>query len=543
VSGDVTITGIGYPTSGTLLPNTSDYSVIEDATPLDPSDTTGGTGTFTFGVSDQGVTPAFRGRTAQLADGAQGTTTGTINSEQSDGTTITVSADSRLIALNVVRTAQPYAGTLSGAFNYYLSLVNITSGILIDSSIASTPVVVPGWSGNVWDKIRSFAAVYQFEVSLVSNNIVARAPRQRIAQNYRDSQETWSITNNNIARAVEVYYYQAQQQTAALAYPLGGWNASVQPLQVNAGEVLTTTLPLAPSAGSAGLIASLSSVSQPTAVDSVDRYYTASSVYCVAGNDGLPIPAAQWLAGGGNLTVAISPDTRSLVVTITGSSVTQYAPYRIGMSSGTSNFYSSLRIVGNGVFGNKVLARFDTGNTIDQAPTEVGATIDSEFINSYLDAVRVGRAAVARYCGPTHTISVTTTGINKANDPNSLAYPTMGQFNADSDFAGKTMAQFNAQFSGWTLKQFNDYEFAKVANNFENQAFGNVSGARVFWRNSYFRIRTATIGPGSLQYTAERDTMMSDFNTAAAGMTMAQFNALHAGETMGDFNAAPLRVS
>lgn len=536
MSGDVTI-------AGKLYPNSADYSVTEDATPLDPSDSSGGVGTFSFGISDAGTYPAFRGRVASLADGAQGTTTGTVSGFSSDSTTITVNADSRLIALNVIRTAQPYSGTVGGALNYYFGLVNLTTGILIDSAVASTPVVVPGWNGNVWDKIRQFAAVYQFEVSLVSNNIVARAPRQRIAQNYRDAQVQYGIANTNIARAVEVYYYQSAQRNGALAYPLGGWSAAVQPLQVNAGETLTTTLPLAPSQGATGLIASLSSVTQPACVDSVDRYYTAASVYCVAGNDGLPIPAAQWVAGGGSISVTISPDTRSLVVTITGSADTKYAPYRIGMSSGTSNFYSSLRILGSGVFGNKVLARFDTGNTIDQAPTEIGATIDSEFVVSYLDAVRVGRAAVARYCGPSHTITVQTTGINKVGDPGSLAYPTMGQFNVDPDFAGKTMAQFNSRFSGWTMKQFNDYEFAKVANNFENQAFGNVAGARVLWRNGYFRIRNATIGPGSVSYTAERDTTMADFNTAAAGMTMAQFNALHAGETMGDFNAAPLRVS
>lgn len=726
MSGDVTISGTGFPAGGTLYPNTTDYSVIEDSTPLDPSDTSGGVGTFSFGITDNGVSaPTFRGRTAVLADGAQGTTTGTVSGLSSDGNTITVSADSRLIALNVTRTAQPYSGTLSGCLNYYLGLVNLTTGIVVDSTLnppttvnllkapsgrrnqagsgyiingtgvlgydagadtyflatasigsglggltlgiftvgtdlspnttytfsasvdgnattagvfvngagvasggafvtpgtigsfvrasttfttgtsgtvnvsvlnggalvsgnviafrdaqlekgsaatpyfdgystttvpyascywtgtpdastsvfGPTPIAIAGWNGNVWDKIRQFAASYQFEVSLVSNNIVARAPRQRIAQNYRDAQASWGISNSNIARAVEVYYYQTAQQANVLAYPLGGWNASIQPLQVNAGETLTTTLPLAPSQGTPGLIASLTSVTQPTCVDSVDRFYTLSSVYCVAGNDGLPIPAAQWLTAGGSLSVAIAPDTRSLIVTITGSNDTQYAPFRIGMSSGTSNFYSSLRIVGSGVFGNKVMARFDTGNTIDQAPTEVGATIDSEFVIGYLDAVRVGRAAVARCTGPTHTINVQTTGINKIGDPGSYAYPTMGQFNVDADFAGKTMAQFNTQFSGWTMKQFNDYEFAKVSGNFENQAFGNVAGARVLWRNGYFRIRNATIGAGSVSYTAERDTTMADFNTADAGLTMAQFNAIHAGETMGDFNAAPLRVS
>jgi hypothetical protein len=461
----------------------------------------------------------------------------------SDGVTMTVTADSRLIALNVTRTAAPYSGTIGGAINYYLGLVSISTGIVIDSAIASVPVTFPGWTANVWDKIRQFAAVSQFEVSLVSNNIVVRAIRSRIAQNYRDSSETWNVNANNIARAVEVYYNQAQQATA-LAYPLGGWNSTVQPIQVDAGQTLTVNLPLTPGTNAVGLTASLSSIQQPVASDSVAASYSASSVYCVAGNDGLPIPAAQWLAGGGNVKVAIGVDTTSIDVTVVGSSDTKYAPYRLGMSSGPSNFYSSLRIVGTGVFGNKQMLRFDTGLTVDKAPTDVGATIDSEFINTYLDAVQVGRAAAARFCSAAYTITVATTGINKVGDTGSYAYPTMGQFNVDTDFAGKTMAQFNTAFAGWTLKQFNDYEFAKVANNFANQAFGNVSGARVLWNNGYFRIRASTVTPAQVSYTAERDTVMADFNSAMpVGMTMAQFNTLHSGDQMGDFGLAPLRTS
>jgi len=416
-------------------------------------------------------------------------------------------------------------------------LVAITDFIVIDSTITSRNVTFTGWNGVVWDQIKRLCSAMSIEVSLVSNNIVFRPVRQRVAVNARDAMRSWALDSTGLAQSVEVLYYQPVQKTD-LAYPTGGWNDKVQVIQVDASETLELDIPLGVNRGETGLGVSLASVIQPVVVDSVDRYHTSSSVYCIAGNDGLPIPAAQWTEGGGTVKVEVNEDTRSLKVTIVGASETEYAPYRIGMTAGPSDFYSSLRIRGTGVFYNKGKWSASTGHSADKAPQEVGDTIDSEFIETYSDAARAGIWALARFIGPRHTITVSTTGINRKGVSGSTRYPTMGD--ANLQFAGMTMGQVNILKAGLTMGDVTAQQFELVQADFDNQAFGNVAGARVLDDSMWHRIRNATISPSSIGYTAERDTTMGDANAVYAGMTMGQVNALRAGVTIGDFNTQPL---
>lgn len=520
--------------------NAIDYSVTEDATPIDPSDLGGGVGQFTLDLPETTDVKLARNKAITLSDGAQGTTVGTARGLGGNGVVATLTVDSRMARLNVTRTAQPYSGTLSGAFTYYLGLVGVTTGIVVDTTIATRPVTFPGWQAVVWDQVKKLMAAVGVETSLVADNIVLRPLRGRIAQNYRDTAESWSIDDTSRAQSVEINYYQSVAKTNALAYPLGGWTSDVQAYQVDAGQVATFDISLEPD-NEHSLGASLTSIAQPVCVASVDRYYSTSSVYTVSGNDGLPIPPAQWLADGGSVTAAINDDTRSITVTIRGGKSSQYAPYTIGMSSGDNTFYSSLRIVGTGVFYNRQTLALQTGNSADVAPTVIGATVDNEFINTYGDAFRAGLWTLARYTGPEQTISVSTTGINRRGDTGSYAYMTFGQANVDPDFAGKKFGQINTAFAGLTMAQFSALQFAKVQNNFENQAFGNVAGARVFSDGSWYRIRSvSSITPESVSYSGEQDNIMSDATASYAGMTMGQINALHAGKTFADFNARPL---
>src|SRR5690606_21024222 len=128
--------------------------------------------------------------------------------------------------------------------------------------------------------------------------------------------------------------------------------------------------------------ASLVSVDQPVCVLSVDRNYGASSVYTVSGNDGLIIPPAQWEADGGSLTVEINPDTKSLTVTVVGGRSEEYAPYSIAMASGTSDNYSSLRLIGTGVFQTEHTMTLPACQDADLAPDEVGKVVENEFFAS-----------------------------------------------------------------------------------------------------------------------------------------------------------------
>lgn len=519
---------------GTIYLNPETFSVTEDSTPTSPADTTGGVGQFTASVPAPDAFSGGRnlkGKEAELQDGSQGITVGTITGlGGGDDGTLSVTADARLGKLNVERTAQPFTGTLDNWFDYILGLVGITGGVVVDTTIASRAVVYPGFTGNVWDYLKKMCVAEQVEVSLVSNNVVLRPLRGRIAENYRNSVEGWSLNDSQLAQSVEVAYFQNTYQTGVLAYPDGGWNEDVQVENaIEAGTTATYNYPIN---------ASLMSVVQPTCVSSVDRYESSSSVYSVIGNDNLIVPPAEWAAGGGSLTVAVGADTKSIDVTIVTSSDTEYAPYTIAMSAGASSNYSSLRILGTGVFQDRQVISVKTGVDPVEVPTLVGFAPDIEFINTREQAYHLALHLLKSYGTAKHTITVTTSGINRNGDTGSYAYPTIAQFN--DLYAGQDVGDFNALFSGMTIEEFNDAMYALVENDFTNQAFGNVAGARVRFADAWFRIRTATIDQDQIVYTAEEDTTIADFNDVWAGATIADFNTQWSGKTMADFVVAPL---
>lgn len=520
---------------GQVLRNISSYSVSEDSTPLDISDSSGGYGQVTLTVASRPGWRSWRKKLVDFEDTTQGTTQAIVTTVSEDHTTgmVSVSADSRVSAMAAVRTAQPYVGTLGGALRYYLSLVGITSQVVIDSVLEDRAVTFQGWEGEVYFYLtKKLAPALGFEVSLVSDNIVFRLPRGRKAVTYRDSGLSESLDAGDTAQNVIVHYYENTAKNNALVYPTGGWNEDVEVYIVEAGATLVVEdVPLG---------VSVSRIVQPVCVMNVERGYEATSVYAVAGNDGLPITPEQWAAGGGSLKVEINPDTKSLKLTVVASNLTEYAPYRIAMSAGDSDYYSSLRIVGDGVFFTDKSIIMPTGLSSDDAPTETGAEIENEYIGSIAEAFDAGIRPVGRYSGFSHSISVASSGINRVDDNGNYSYPTIAQFNIAN--AGRTIAQHNAIWAGQTIADFNDYWNETVSDDFANQAFGNIAGARRLFGQSYFRIRSATNSVGEISYTAEADTTLADFNARWSGHSIEDFNTIWSGLTIEDFNAGPLEA-
>lgn len=517
------------------------YSVVEDASPVDPSDTSGGTGQTTVSMAENNETFFLLNKSLDLRDDALGTTRGIVKSLASTDGKATVTADGRLALLAAERTAQPFTGTLGDALRYYFGLVGIKAEaknrILIDKSLEDIYVALPGWQGEVWLKVnKQLAPAYGFEVSLVSGNVVVRKTRQRTAVTFRDISTARSLDSSEAAQAVEIFYYNNVFRTDALAYPVGGWNPDVEVFQADANELVTYEVELS---------ASLTAVQQPIAVDSVGRTYNSSSVYAVAGGDGLPITAAQWEARGGSLKVAIIEDTKTLRITIRGARDAIYAPYRIAMSAGPSDWYSSLRIVGTGVFQEEESVILPTGANPDRVSTEEAPSVKNEFISTLTNAYDRGVWASARWAGPKQSISASSGGIQHGGENSSYAYPTIADFNAAQLVGGsfRLISAFNTEYAGRTVASFNEEWTALARAEFANQAFGNVIGARVKKHLHWWRIRSTTITESSVQYTAERDTTVGDFNAVwtKGTPTIADFNTLWAYHSLSDFTIAPLR--
>lgn len=533
--------GLAVTIDGVEFYYSNDYSVSEDATAINPADMGGGVGSITLNVSELVNSRRIKGKAIHLSDSTQGSTQGVVGSATGSGDDITLDIDTRLYLLTNKRIAAPYNGTLLGALTYYFSLVGITSGFVVDASIQTKPVTVPGWDGVVWDVVKSLAAVYQFEIAVVSDNVIVRPIRQFTANNDNELSLQWSTDDNNRAQEVEVLYYQNKYSASSIIYPLGSdfVNARVDTVDASATIIVEHTLTV--SDGETGLGVSIASLVQPIPIASTSIDYNGPSSYTVIDKDGKVVDPLLWEDGGGSVTVAIGEDTRSIIVTITGMRDTKRAPYSIAVPAvEMQDSLSSLCIWGAGVFFDKQSITIPTGNTDLNTATIVGATVDNMFINTLADATRAGAWSVAAFVDGGASIDVSAMSINRTGKAEDFNYPTVLDFNtATTGLVGT----FNTAWSGKTIHDFNLYQKALVAGQFDNQGFGNIAGARVYNEEAWYRIRTATINDDGVSYTADLDTTVGDFNTiwAATPTTVGAFNALMAGATVSDHAAYPLR--
>ena len=81
------------------------------------------------------------------------------------------------------------------------------------------------------------------------------------------------------------------------------------------------------------------------------------------------------------------------------------------------------------------------------------------------------------------------------------------------------------------------------ADTFDNQVFGNVSGARVWDESSqrWYRIRTATMVPSTVQFEAEDDLLHSDVQSWATGETYGGFQLRYNGFSYKEVDLMGLR--
>lgn len=470
------------------------YSIVEDATPIQPSNPSGGIGQISVDLPLRPHPRRLRGQTLSFQDDEWGSTSGIVREVDGDSDGITIAADSKLSRLSVERKAAPFTGTLGDLLRYYFGLCGITTDIVIDAALNTRSVLAPGFYGSIWDALKELAIAEQFEVALTGTQIVCRGLRQRTLGDPKDSSVTWSTDAASMAEKVELFYTTGSWKTAGLAYPAGGWADDVSVYTVDAGEELVVELKLDIDGDEEGPGASVVSVQQPVCVDTVSRSYAANSVYAVAGSDGLPLKAKQWTDGGGKLSVKVV-DANTLEVTIKASRSTQYAPYSIAMSAGPSDMYSSLRIVGTGYFYTRRRLETQTGADPDLASAEMGATVDNRFTTNYTKAERMLLATAQEYGAPRLKVDVQAGGVEWDE-------PTKGVVGG--------------------------------------QLLGNVAGARLMHGGVNYRVDSVTTTADGVSYSGSGDHIIADVNAIWAGRTMAEWNAHFAGLRMRDFNVEPL---
>lgn len=531
-----------------------DYNDQEAATPLAAGDSSGQVGTISFTVPrvERELNPTHPmvlygdnwliGRPLRLEDSRKGFTLGKVTSIQptQGSATIQVTANSRLGELNVYNVqAPPFVGVLADAFQQYLSLANVSTDFLVDPAVASNPVVFPGWSGELWYYLKQMAAAIDCDISLVSGVIVLRPIRQRVATRGRDVERAGTVGGGSLAQSIVVNQYNNRPITNELVYPPGGWSEDVTTINVNSGESVEEVLELS---------ASVSSIQQPVAQTFVSKEHNSTSVYTVVGDDGLPIPPAQWLAQGGRLEVRINPDTTSLTVLITAPTGIrnrdgkEIGVYGIALSSESSTGrYSTLRILGSGVAFAKEEVRVLTGVTPSESATEIGVTIDNPFLSTRDQVYTAGVRAVRTYSGTAQSITGTVTAINRRGETGEVNNRTYAEM--QTLHAARTYEQVQALYASNTYLQVQDNFNSGIQDQFENQVFGNVAGARIWDESSrrWYRIRSGTMTPSTIQYDAEDDLTHEDVRSYFSRLTYGGMQMLYNGFSYREVDMMGLR--
>ena len=382
-----------------------DFTGELEAPSISLTDQSGSVGSVT--VTTSGSSPEILAETSDKyykllpsdTVGLWGRITGGSQSDEANTTTFTGLAHLHaLLAYNV--TAEPYQGTIQGAFDYYGALA--TSALVFHVYPPDIPVVFPGWTGELWVVIKELCATFGVTPTLGYGGQVAIVGGEYTT--LTEPGEHFALTVNRqynsdtLAQKVEVTRYNPAWVTNQLVYPPGGWTPEVNVLSVGPQETQEYTLELD---------TSITSFTQPTMVTYVSSTHDSSSRYTIVGDDGFPIQPAQWTDYGGKLLIERGSDTRSLVVTLKGpdkdiimSNGRPCSTYSVALASDTSGSrYSTLRIVGTGVRLTPETVAFNTGVSASQTGTEVGASVDGRFIQNDEQFYRAGSLAASRFAG------------------------------------------------------------------------------------------------------------------------------------------------
>lgn len=492
--------------SGSVKDNAvAGYSYTEDVTSLEPSNLTGGTGQVNvsaIAVEDNTVgnthpnSNLLINNSMTLTDDQHGSVTFQVKKLTNTNGVVSLTGDTIMSRLNVVKTAQPYGGlsgaTLLGAIEYYCSLVDIVPIVDVDfaAELEAVPVNFIGWTGNVWEYLKMLCAGISASTTqnigieaYVSGDDLYFRKAKAVTVDYSGvlSDESISIDSFQAAQQIEIANYNTkylvnsivQEQKRNPSLFVGNENVSItDSMQVDAGATLTKRFTIN---------ASLESVQQPTCVSAIFPlpYSGSTGQYVVVGNDDLPIDPDEWVGQGGSLTVSLTENPDEIEISLVAPpavfmptaddpmNVTN-APYKIGVESSGGTDYPALYIVGTGVFFNKTTETYLTGASSDYTSKTSAMSVDNIFIiNQFNQNIR-GIAAAQVACGPNVTLN------QSVNGP---------------------------------------------------LAFGETPGKMQSMKSNKFRTLSASYSPSATGLTSSASALVDDFNDLWSGKTFANFTA------------------
>jgi hypothetical protein len=515
---------VGIYTPSPRIGDVQTYSVSVDAIPTDATDSSGGTWSMDVTASasltkinlngDRVNLPgadrstAFLGKKVILSDYGmfsdeskydyqkqdygRGGFRGTVSSMSiTDNSNLQLTIDGILFKLNCEKTAQPHFGataTQKTAFIYYCSLAGLT--IVADNidNDFDIPVAYPAWKGNVWEYIKMFCVANQADIFVDANGSVHL---EKIRKNTIPVVESSGVS-------MGVTLLGTSRTVEVYDYDTS-WEQDAliylpqTTFQVNTGEKIKETVDIQNSTIT-------SKIFQPVCVSTIPQNFKGGqgkSVYVVIDNLNIPVSPDWWNGNGGKVSVAVAEDNpMQLEISIEAPNQTNSAyvePFRLAEYD--TDVRPALYICGEGVVVNKILRSVSTGADQTFISRDSKATVDNPFIHeaSYHLAQSAAFAS-----GPSVDVSLTI-GTSKLADE-----------------------------------------------------INNITGARFFYNNGYYRVSSANISESGISITGKVDTVFDDlvstysvsfnnFNTTTLLTNFASLTSgavgLYGGNTISAFNS------
>lgn len=265
------------------------------------------------------------------------------------------------------------SGTMISVYGWFISLISgalPTASLPKQKSLGQSPYavqIVPGFSGSVWDNIKTALALHRMDC-WYEDNLLKTGPRDttvRYSPDFHSISTTVRIAQE--ARNIEVVSY---NYTAAYSVPTVFFSATTV-YQVATGQTQTFTVQSDHS---------IDRVFNPNCVSGISPYpYTSGSgQYVITGSDGYIVSPQWWSDNGGKITAAPTGNEGEIQITIKGPDTDSVrSPYRV--SEGDAG-RPALYISGTGLQANKETLTIPTGNP--KAAQDVGTTADFKFITS-----------------------------------------------------------------------------------------------------------------------------------------------------------------
>lgn len=351
----------------------------------------------------------------------------------------------------------------------YLGAAGYTGSVVYAPSLATNyadtyaeMLLVPGWDGNVWTKLKELAARTRRTITtngtsirIASSkstdratdqfklNIADRADPPEITQGQPGAQIINATSQNTKLPDPDSFYgmlYQLKADDSLISTDAPGSSTVTVAANVHATHFDP------PYAGDDGM---------PLAPGSFAEYAVLDS-----SSPALRIPAASWIAAGGQVVATpskTSPGSVDIVASVAAPITGYVQPYSIAYLDSGGNKVPWVRLVGYGFTTAPETVKIYTG-----APFDVRSELDSQTMDSVF------------------------------NDTISATYD-MARYSATAMAGGTTTCAVSVPVTS----------FAGVG-------FGQLSGSYFYWKRNFWRVTNAVVNGGFVDIDATVDTRISD---------------------------------